>query len=230
MFKSIFFKLIMLVFFINGSVAWGANLVKNGNFEAGKDGWTEWSNQSWATGVFAHDYVNGSTVWSPEPYPYDGEHTHSQSYGGNNIHGGLYQVINVTKGRKYTVSGQWSGGVGGLVPDSKTIAAWFEFTIYDGVASVAQIDAAPGDNDVTLAKREYSYDGITGKSVYSFGWETFEGTFTAQSNQVTLALKTGRLGDWDAIAAYHDNILVYEFHWPMFVPATTSRGVEETTP
>jgi len=222
MFKSIFCKLVVLVFLINNGVALGAaNLVKNGNFEGGSSEWTEWSStQPWVGGaLFEHDYANGSDIWTPEPYPYDGVHTHSQRKGITNIHGGLYQVINVTKGRRYTVSGQWSGGIGGLVLDSNTLAAWYEVIIYDGVASAAQIDAGVEANDVTIAKKTHE-----GNSVYSFGWETFSGTFTAKSNQITLALKTGKVGDWDAIAAYHDNILLYEFYWPMFVPATTGRG------
>ena len=218
MFKTIFCKLIMLVLLMNGGVVWGANLVKNGNFEGGGSEWTEWSSpQPWVNDVFEHDYAHGSDIWTPEPYPYDGEHTHSQKKGVNNIHGGLYQVINVTKGKRYTLSGLWSGGIGGLVPASNTIAAWYEVTIYDGAASVAQIDAGAGANDVTIAKRTHD-----GTSVYNFGWETFSGTFTAKSSQVTLAVKTGMLVDWDAIAAYHDNISLYEFfNWPMFMPAMT---------
>jgi len=227
MLKHMSCKVIMLVFLINGGVAWGGDLLKNGNFESGSDGWTEWNGGlGWATDTFEHDYASGSDIWAPYPYPYEGTHTHSQRKGVNNIHGGIYQVIDVTKGRKYTVSGEWSGGIGGLVPNSNTIAAWFEVTVYDGVASVDQIDAGPSDNDVTIIKRTHE----DSTEVYSFGWETFSGTFTAKSNQVTLALKTGRLGDWDAIAAYHDNLSVKEFYWPMFLPATTGTGAQESTP
>jgi len=111
MYKCIFGNIIIMVFFINGGCVWGENLVKNGNFESGISDWIEWSkipvvNGSWTTHEFEHDYDHDSVTWPPVPYPYDGEHTHCQKVGGNNVHGGLYQVINVIKGKKYAVSGE----------------------------------------------------------------------------------------------------------------------------
>lgn len=214
----------MLIFFLGvcfAGFARGENLVQNGNFEDGNTGWTEWNSpQGWVNGTFEHDYASGSDVWIPDPYPYAGGHTHSQRKGVANIHGGLYQVINVMQGKKYTITGQWSGGIGGLVPNSNTAAGWYEVVIYDGIANPDRIDAAPGPDDVTIAKITHA-----GTSVFSFGWQTYSGSFTARSNQVTLALKTGKVGDWDAIAAYHDDILIYDYSWSKFMPATTGMGV-----
>ncbi|MEJ2695555.1 MAG: hypothetical protein P8013_02805 [Candidatus Sulfobium sp.] len=218
-------KSLYIVFFVAvltyGGVAWSQNVVMNGDFEAGSANWAEWNSpQAWVNGTFGHDYGSGCDVWPPVPYPASGTHSHCQHVGANNVHGGLYQVVNVIPGTTYVVSGLWSGGIGGLVKGSTTTAAWFEITVYDGVATVAQIDSAPGPSDVTIAKKEWS-----GTNPYSFGWETFSATFIPQSNQVTLALKTGKIGDWDAIAAYHDNIRIEALAPPTPVPTMTEWGL-----
>ena len=218
MFKKLFFRLAVLVLLINGGIAWGQiNLVDNGDFEAGSTGWTEWSSTGgWTTHTFGHDYGSGGTIWIPSPYPLDSA-THSQQCGGELIHGGLFQVIDVSPGETYSVSGEWAGGVGN-VSSSGTQTAWFEITIYDGAATVAQIDAAPvPPNDVVIAKRENN-----STYPYEFNWEPFSGQFTAQSAQVTLALKTGKVGDWDYIGAYHDNIAIAP---PPPIPTMTEWGM-----
>jgi hypothetical protein len=178
------------------------NLVVNGDFESGGASWTEWSSPGgWTTGVFAHDYASGVPIWNPAPYPYAGSGSHGQHVGTNNVHGGIYQVVNVQSGRAYDVSGVWSGGIGesGSQPFD---VAWFEVTVYQGAVGAAEIDAAPGPNDVVIAKREY-----TGDSIISFGWEPFNGSFVAQQDQVTLAFKTGKVSpNWHPIAAFHDNV------------------------
>lgn len=204
MLRRVLYIFIFIMVLMNGEVAWSQNVVMNGDFEAGSANWVEWNSpQAWVTGTFGHDYGSGCNVWTPIPYPASGTNSHCQNVGTNNVHGGLYQVVNVIPGTTYVISGLWSGGIGGLVQGSNTTASWFEITVYDGAATVNQIDAAPGPLDVIIAKREWS-----GTNTYSFGWENFSGSFIPQSNQVTLALKTGRIGDWDAIAAYHDNIRI----------------------
>jgi hypothetical protein len=222
MFKKLLYNSLILCFLVNAGIASGANLVVNGNFENGSTGWTEWTSPpDWVTGAFSHDYGSGCDIWTPTPYPYEGANTHCQSVGVNNVHGGLYQVINVEPGKTYTVSGMWSGGIGGLVTGSYTSLSWFEVTIYDGIATVADIDAAPGANDVIIAKK--TFENAT--NPYSFGWEPFSDTFTAQSSQVTLALKTGKVGDWDAIAAYHDIISLDEVMPPAPIPTLNEWGM-----
>lgn len=181
-----------------------ANLVTNGDFENGSTSWTEWSSPgAWTTGVFAHDYASGVTIWPPTPYPYAGSGSHGQHVGTNNVHGGIYQVIDVQPGESYNVSGVWSGGIGesGSQPFD---VAWFEITVYQGAVGAAEVDAAPGPEDAIIAKNEYS-----AQSIVSFGWQSFQGSFTAQQSQVTLAFKTGKVSpNWHPIAAYHDNVAV----------------------
>ena len=118
-----------------------------------------------------------------------------------NVHGGIYQVVDVQVGQVYEVSGVWSGGIG--QSDSQPFdIAWFEVTVYQGAVGAAEIDAAPGPDDVVIAKREYS-----GDSIISFGWEPFNGSFVTQQSQVTLAFKTGKVSpNWHPIAAFHDDV------------------------
>jgi hypothetical protein len=180
------------------------NLVTNGDFEGGAAGWTEWSSPGgWTNDVFAHDYASGVPIWMPAPYPYAGAGSHGQHVGVNNVHGGIYQVIDVQAGMSYDVSGVWSGGIG--QGDSQPFDfAWFEVTVYQGAVGATEIDLAPGIDDVVIAKREYA-----GDSIISFGWEPFNGSFVAQQNQVTLAFKTGKVSpNWHPIAAFHDDVVL----------------------
>ena len=196
---TLFFAAVMLLGY---SASAQTNLVTNGDFEAGAAGWTEWSSPGgWTTGVFSHDYAAGVPIWIPSPYPYSGSGSHGQHVGTNNVHGGIYQVISVESGMRYEVSGMWSGGIGETGSQPFDIA-WFEVTVYQGAVGPTEIDAAPGPDDVVIAKREY-----TGDSIVSFGWEQFAGSFVAQQNQVTLALKTGKVSpNWHPIAAFHDDL------------------------
>lgn len=184
------------------------NLLVNPGFESGATGWTEWSSPGgWTTHTFAHDYASGVTIWPPDPYPIAGAATHGQHVGGNNVHGGIYQVVNVTPGSAYRVGGTWSGGIGegGSQPFD---VAWFEVTVYQGAVGAADIDAGPvpAEGDTLIAKREYA----TGPIV-AFGRESFEGTFVASQPQVTLAFKAGKVSpNWQPIAFFHDELVVEE--------------------
>ncbi len=200
--RAVFVVLVAALLAHSSPVSAQVNLVANGDFEGGGASWTEWSSPGgWTTGVFAHDYTSGVTIWPPVPYPYAGVGSHGQHVGTNNVHGGIYQVVNVQIGMPYEVTGMWSGGIGegGSLPFD---VAWFEVTVYQGAVGAAEIDAAPGPGDVVIAKREY-----TGDSIVSFGWEQFSGSFVAEQNQVTLAFKTGKVSpNWHPIAAFQDNV------------------------
>jgi hypothetical protein len=208
-----------------------ANLVVNGDFEGGAASWTEWSSPGgWTTGVFAHDYAAGVPIWMPAPYPYAGSGSHGQHVGTNNVHGGIYQAINVTPGISYNVSGVWSGGIGesGSLPFT---VAWFEVAVYQGTVGAAEIDAAPGPDDVVIAKREYN-----GDSIISYPWEPFSGSFVAQQPQVTLAFKTGKVSpNWHPIASFQDDVIVQQLlndiptarpaGYAVFIAALAAAGV-----
>lgn len=200
------------------SEVYAQNLVDNGGFESGATGWTEWDSPPWPVGwttdVFLHTYYTdcvGAIFIPGSRCVYAGSRSYRQERGTNNIHGGIYQVIDVVPGEKYEVSGYWSGGVGGDVNNNNDVA-WFEVTAYQGTVGADIIDAAPRPQDIIIAKKEYT--GLSG--TVEFDWEPFsaspwaggDGTFVAEGSTVTLAIKVGKVGQWNYMAGYVDNISV----------------------
>jgi uncharacterized repeat protein (TIGR01451 family) len=181
------------------------NILNNPDFEAGLTGWSTWTappGDFW-DGVWLHQ--NDCDIWTPpSACPYAGTLSHSQEKGSGagNTHGGIYQVLAVQQGRQYRVSGFWSGGVQANIAGSAT---WWEVTVYDGAVADAVIDQGPGPNDTLIAKREAP--ALAPAGVFQFDWEPFTGIFTAPSNTVTLAFKTGSFYTFEA-AAYHDDLVV----------------------
>ena len=89
-----------------------------------------------------------------------------------------------------------------------------EVTIYQGTVGVDIIDVSPRPQDVIIAKKDY----IDLNDTVTFNWEPFsishwyggDGTFVSQENTVTLAIKVGKVGEWNYMANYMDNITVQE--------------------
>jgi len=149
---------IFTIFSMCVSGVYALNLVTNGDFESGSTGWTEWNSLGiWTTGNFEHYYYSDCTgaIFIPDPCVYAGNQSHRQQVGTQNVHGGIYQVIDVIPGKKYRVSGYWSGGVGGADNNNNDFA-WFEVTIYQGTAGVDIIDVSPRPQDVIIAKKDYT--------------------------------------------------------------------------
>ena len=177
------------------------NLVVNGDFESGLAGWTTWQAPP---GFWDGTWIqsNDCDIWVPTVCPFAGTTSHAQKKGsgGGNTHGGLYQVIDVTPGTRYRVSGQWSGGVTGNAAGNAT---WWEVVVFDGVVDAATIDAGTRPQDAQIAQR--SVGDLAQNGVFQFQWEPFGGAFVAQSPQVTLVLKAGSFYTFDA-ASYHDQV------------------------
>ncbi|RMA59207.1 hypothetical protein C8C96_0205 [Acidovorax sp. 100] len=198
--------LIVLSLMAVGVSASAQNLLANGNFESGLAGWNTWTAPpGFWDGAWIHS--NDCDIWVPTVCPFgSGGTSHSQKKGSGagNAHGGLFQTLAVTPGRVYRLRGMWSGGVTGNAAGN---ASWWEVVAYNGAVGAATIDAAPGPMDVLIARREVSNLALNG--VFQFQWEPFSGTFTASSNQVTIALKTGSFFTLDA-AGYHDDLVLEE--------------------
>lgn len=182
------------------------NLVANGDFEAGLADWTTWSAppSTFWDDVWIHS--NDCDIWVPtNGCPFAGAISHAQKKGSGsgNAHGGLTQVLSVTPGQTYAVSGVWSGGVAGNVAGNN--GTWWEIVIYDGTPTDAEIDSGIGAADTLIAKREIN--NLGNNEVFQFQWEPFNRTFVAPSDTVTLVLKTGSFFTF-AAAGYHDNLSV----------------------
>lgn len=213
-FKAIsLLTVILAVCSMGTSAVLALTLVTNGDFEGGSTGWTEWNSPGgWTTATFGHAYGDCSGgVFIPTPCPYMGSGSHLQQVGTQNVHGGIYQVLSVTPGNRYQVSGYWSGGVGGAATNTNVVA-WFEVTVYQGTVGVNVIDAAPRPQDVVIAKKEYTNLVDT----VAFNWAPFsdspwpggDGTFVAEESTVTLVIKVGKVGNWNYMANYVDEISV----------------------
>lgn len=197
------FLVAVLGAFTFAASAHAQNLVVNGDFESGFSGWTTWQVSS----VFwngAWIQSNDCDIWVPTECPYAGAFSHAQKKGSGsgNAHGGLYQVIDVTPGQRYRVSGQWSGGVTGNAAGNAT---WWEVVVFDGVVDGTIIDAGTRPQDAQVARR--TIDNLPLNGVFQFDWEGFGTTFVALSSQVTLVLKAGSFSTFDA-ASYHDEIVL----------------------
>lgn len=192
--------------FATVSTVQAQTLVSNGDFESGNADWNEWAaapNGFW-DGVWIQS--NDCDIWIPtNGCPFAGTTSHAQKKGSGagNAHGGLTQVLSVESGRTYDVSGQWSGGVTGNLDGNN--GTWWEIAIYEGLVDDATIDAGLRPQDTLISKREVNNLGR--REVFQFQWEAFSGPFTAQSDTVTLVLKSGSFYTLDA-AAYHDDIQV----------------------
>lgn len=198
--------LILLLLLAGGTAVRAQNLLTNGNFEAGLAGWSTWTAPpGFWDGTWIHS--NDCDIWVPTQCPFGGagtSHAQKKGSGAGNAHGGLFQTVAVTPGRMYRLRGAWSGGVTGNAGGNAT---WWEVVAYDGAVGAATIDAAPGPLDTLIARRDVPNLALNG--VFQFQWEPFDGTFTATSSQVTIALKTGSFFTFDA-AGYHDDLVLEE--------------------
>ncbi|RLQ20300.1 IPTL-CTERM sorting domain-containing protein [Seongchinamella sediminis] len=184
------------------------NLLTNGDFESGLNGWTAWNAPP--SGFWNDTWIqsNDCDIWVPtNGCPYAGTISHAQKKGSGsgNTHGGLYQTLSVTAGQTYNVSGQWSGGVSGNLDGNN--GSWWRVEVYDGTPTEAQIDAGPGAQDTLIALQEAN--NLATNGVFQFQWEAFSGSFTAPSDTVTLVLKSGSYYTF-AAAAYHDDLVVIQ--------------------
>lgn len=213
-------KLFLLLCMSASVSAQAQNLVSNGDFEAGLTDWNPWAapaNSFW-NGVWLR--LNDCDIWVPtNGCPFEGSTSHSQKKGSDagNAHGGLTQVISVEPGKTYDVSGQWSGGVRGNLDGSN--GSWWEINIFEGLVDDATIDTGLRPQDTLIAKIEANNLGST--EVFQYQWQEFSGSFTAESDTVTLVLKAGSFFTLEA-AAYHDNIQVIEQVPPSPVPLNST--------
>ncbi len=215
--------IVFLVLLFVAGTAGAQNLLVNPDFEAGLTGWSTWvaPDTGFWTGSWIHS--NDCDIWVPPsacPYGASGtSHAQKKGSGAGNTHGGLYQVIAVQAGQRYNVSGVWSGGVTGNLDNNN--GTWWEVVVYDGVVGDAVIDQAPGPLDALIGKKEIN--NLANNEVFQFDWEPFSGDFIAQSNTVTVALKTGSYFTYDA-AGYHDDLSVTLVP-PTQIPSMSNLGL-----
>jgi len=195
--KKILFALAILAIAASAQ----ANLLVNGNFEAGGSppaGWT-FDRATWAPNFLGQpDTAAGNDgVWNPGSTP-EGSWVGRKSVG-TNLAGSywIYQVINTTADTIYSITGLYAGGVGGAQNFNGT--AWWEVVVAQGGYDPNNIDGS-GPRQL-IAKTEIGGPGS------GFGWTPVAGQFTATGTQVTVALKYGVWTpdwQWNYFGAYWD--------------------------
>jgi len=174
-----------------------ANLLTNGSFEDGMNGWTKatfyWA--GWGTGAPAINSITGLGTFGGFGGPQDGSRYAGFDISGHaNYHVGAYQTFATEVGQTYDVTGWFAGG-----REAANDSMWWEIKVSPGMTS--DPDAA----GTLIAKREVGPNDPW----FSFT-EDFAGQFVATDSMTTVFLKVGRVqsADWKISAAVFDNLKV----------------------
>ncbi|HQE30168.1 MAG TPA: PQQ-dependent sugar dehydrogenase [Phycisphaerae bacterium] len=164
-----------------------ANLLTNGDFADGLNGWTVWIQRD-GQSDFAATVDTGRL-----------------SVAGSDINGGAYQQFDVTPGWVVTVTGYWHSAP--AVPD----AMWAEVLVINADRTpVDGVDETGGVNDAILL---YKNDTFAGRPA----WDgpiprtspvQYQISFTATASKATLVLKTGNVGPNTFTGVLFDNLEV----------------------
>lgn len=159
-----------------GSAA-AQNLLVNGGFESGPlgavpTGWTIWGSPGDAKVRNA-----GGFIYNPVPIVVQGNYSYGEGTWNPGSNGGIRQVVAVTPGTLYTMSGQWHIGDQGE-------NAWHEVGVFDGNVSNTVVNNGPGNLGVALKTN------VNGEFPGT-GWATFQFVFTPTQSQVTVYTKIG---------------------------------------
>jgi len=149
-----------------------AQMLTNGGFEAGPLGGTPSGWGAWGDVQTAVQDGGSPFLFDPTPPVYEGSYSYAEGDTDNGGQGGLYQVVTVTPGFEATLSGLWAGG-------DDSAGDWHEAGVFEGQVSSGTIANASGNL------------GYVRKTGSTWGWESFEVTFTPASTKVTVYTKVG---------------------------------------
>jgi hypothetical protein len=199
------------------ATAWGATatpsqMVTNGTFDAGITPWTV-VNVSTATGTMTgvFDGTVGNPAGSALVTAVNG------TTGANNHR--FYQVFPVTQGKQYTLTGQWSGNIVGLVTNATggSLRNWAEvFVSFETSTTPSNWTAT----SALMYKKAYGA-GTTNTSTGIWTWEAFTGSpngsnppsggiFTATGPYMVVAFNLGGRANSGSPHINVDNISVVE--------------------
>ena len=183
------------------------NLVANGGFEDGLNGWTIWDP--------APDQLQ--TAWTREVACYTAPTTPGCAFAGNgayghsgeglNANGGIFQVIQVQPGRQYRISGHWRGHAS--VASIANGTSWAVFA-YEGALDAEMVSRNFGSSQLVavLPLNNVPPNG------WGVGWLPFSRVIRVghSSSSMTLALRHSSSNNHFA-ALYLDDVtmeLLYE--------------------
>jgi hypothetical protein len=180
------------------------NLLSNGGFESGMEGWTTW-HASWAS----EEAMTASS--SPEAAK-DGSAGLAMATVGQNSCG-VYQEFPTILGRYYTVDGWWRS--------TASENGWFEVVMFPGSFDLTKADSPAEVFKHVLAGWDSGFRDAAGTLVpapppESFDWQAFldsmanapqnkTGKVRATGSKMTIVLKLGgtsRAVDFDSVRVY----------------------------
>jgi hypothetical protein len=198
------------------------NLVNNGSFDTDISGWTLYDDPLLSKGTVSvvYDDANGLPVGSAFIKAETGT-------SGADYHF-FYQVIPVTIGRQYKISGNWKGSIAGTVPDPPTARNWAELWV--GFVSTGP-DTIPANWGSIMYKKAYG-NGNLNTSTGVWDWESIlaspnndpnsppEGIFTATDNYMVIFFHVGGRANSGSPWINADNVKVMEVgapitYWPI---------------
>ena len=198
------------------------NLVNNGSFDTDILGWTLYDDPLLSKGTVSvvYDDANGLPVGSAFIKAETGT-------SGADYHF-FYQVIPVTIGRQYKISGNWKGSIAGTVPDPPTARNWAELWV--GFVSTGP-DTTPANWGSIMYKKAYG-NGNLNTSTGVWDWESIlaspnndpnsppEGIFTATDTYMVIFFHVGGRTNSGSPWINADNVKVMEVgapitYWPI---------------
>lgn len=154
----------------------GPNLLVNGSFESGADGWTSWK-AGWGSGE-EYDFASTEPGHAGNACLRLGGSAVASSFG-------VYQQVSVSPGKTYRIDAYWKGR---KLADSN----WFEVLLIDGPFSLVQAD----DPASAKANFMFAYDPGTyelpGPVGTTFGWVWGHAQYAPPANQVDWNNRLGR--------------------------------------
>ncbi len=162
------------------------NLVTNGDFENGSEGWTTWRATSWGTNeVWDFENPNVSPMGGQKCLRLGGPYTQSSF--------GVYQQIAVTPGKTYRVDCQWKGTRNvDYTPTPGDPANWWEVILIDGPYDYNAADQDPGVRDNYMFAYDDNTYGLMGPAGTSFGWIWTHEQYAPPKDQVDWKNRLGR--------------------------------------
>lgn len=185
-----------------------ANLLRNGDFEAGNaTGWIGWR-APWGQGE--------QRIFNDTTPGHSGNYDLKISATGSSF--GVYQIVNVTPGQTYRLEARWKF-------DNLSDPGWTEIMILQGGWDYNAADIRPGD----LVNKMYSYDNPENPPV-AFDWldtasldgtaadiNSYYGERTATTTRMTVVLKAGgnpTMAAGQSVVAYFDDVSLVEVPEP----------------
>ncbi len=206
----------------------GNNLVQNGDFENGNNGWTTWRAPWGSNEVYDFNNANVSQMGGQKCLRLGGGSTNSSF--------GVYQEVTVEPGKTYRVDCEWKGTRRG---DSN----WWEVILVDGAYNYDQADNGP----IVEKNYMFAYDSVTygfpGSIGQTFGWIWTHNQYappkrqvdwnhrlgrrTASGTTMTVILKAGSVSP-GGVEAFFDNVTLREVSedYVIDAKANPTAGVE----